>query len=344
MASDITRWGDHARILVSGAEGYIAALYALKRVLDLENGPSADILMRGGTPDMAFGFNGTPFTLEATARPTVERLSIFVDSSIVGLQSKLVKKFPDYGDLGKNLPSFQNGHREIIEGLRPHYKLLAGVSDFMDLSIAILQMASRFTLLTTAVVVVIVVVFSGFQSDINPELMDTFIDLFINVVSIAYLTSSIGPEVKLIAFAYNRAYQSGSGGPDSPEWFRVTKLLTTYDNPAAALQESLSSVATRMITMIINLRPDIEQVLSSSVEQLRNNGTLCIVPDLFGVRAGSQPSDRFLVSLINPMRLFKFCMFGILVAPIEAYQQFASLDVLKTAFTYGYLAPTVRNE
>ncbi|KAI8927379.1 Nck-associated protein 1 [Entophlyctis helioformis] len=328
MASDISKWADHALILAQHAEGYLSALGALKHVLDLESGTPSEITLRGGMPEVTFAYNGTPFTLEAMARPPLERLSIFIDPSIVGLQKQLVKKFPDYGDLGKNLTSFQSGFAEISQGLRPHYKLLVAIADYLELSVPVLQVANKF---------------SRLNFELNPDLTNAFLDLFMGVVSIVYLAGSLGPEIKLIAFAYNRAHQTGSGGEDCPEWFRVTKFLSTYDKPNAALQEALAPVASRIITLIIGMRPEFEHRFLLTAESMRSSGTFSLVPELSGFKI-PPPSDTHMRTISRPMRLFKVYFFGLLVAPVEAFQQTASLDLMKTVAQYGFILPLTRNE
>ncbi|KAH6571166.1 hypothetical protein BASA60_007287 [Batrachochytrium salamandrivorans] len=319
MASpDITSWADHAVILVQHSEGYLSALYSLKQGLDLESGQTTDIIVRGGLPEVIFGYDGVPFTLESMARPSVDRMTIFVDPCITNLQKQVLKKFPDYGDIGKNASTFQNGYLEALENTKAHFQLLVAVADYLDMCITALKTASKF---------------SRLNLELNPDLTNAFMDLLINVVSIGYLIGSIGPEVKLLAFVHNRAYQAMSGGPDSPGWIRkysefshqqivYRKLLTTYENPATSLQETLAPIASRIITTLISLRPEIDQKLMVTAESLHCH----------------------LKTLGNLLRLFKFCAFGVLVAPIEAFQQTASIDQLKLVLGYGHVLPLVRNE
>ncbi|OAJ45023.1 hypothetical protein BDEG_28191 [Batrachochytrium dendrobatidis JEL423] len=102
MASpDIASWADHALILVKHADGYLSALYSLKQLLDLESKQPTDLIVKGGLSDIVFGYGGVPFTIESMARPAVERMTIFIDPTITALQKQVLKKFPDYGDLGK---------------------------------------------------------------------------------------------------------------------------------------------------------------------------------------------------------------------------------------------------
>ncbi|KAH6601775.1 hypothetical protein BASA61_001802 [Batrachochytrium salamandrivorans] len=340
MASpDITSWADHAVILVQHSEGYLSALYSLKQGLDLESGQTTDIIVRGGLPEVIFGYDGVPFTLESMARPSVDRMTIFVDPCITNLQKQVLKKFPDYGDIGKNASTFQNGYLEALENTKAHFQLLVAVADYLDMCITALKTASKF---------------SRLNLELNPDLTNAFMDLLINVVSIGYLIGSIGPEVKLLAFVHNRAYQAMSGGPDSPGWIRkysefshqqivYRKLLTTYENPATSLQETLAPIASRIITTLISLRPEIDQRLMVTAESLRNTGAFSLVPELYGMNH-TPSSDCHLKTLGNLLRLFKFCAFGVLVAPIEAFQQTASIDQLKLVLGYGHVLPLVRNE
>ncbi|KAJ1334420.1 hypothetical protein BSLG_007575 [Batrachochytrium salamandrivorans] len=312
MASpDITSWADHAVILVQHSEGYLSALYSLKQGLDLESGQTTDIIVRGGLPEVIFGYDGVPFTLESMARPSVDRMTIFVDPCITNLQKQVLKKFPDYGDIGKNASTFQNGYLEALENTKAHFQLLVAVADYLDMCITALKTASKF---------------SRLNLELNPDLTNAFMDLLINVVSIGYLIGSIGPEVKLLAFVHNRAYQAMSGGPDSPGWIRDVGA-DCFPNHNYFDFSSSRNRSKLMVT----------------AESLRNTGAFSLVPELYGMNH-TPSSDCHLKTLGNLLRLFKFCAFGVLVAPIEAFQQTASIDQLKLVLGYGHVLPLVRNE
>ncbi|KAJ8331007.1 hypothetical protein QVD99_001188 [Batrachochytrium dendrobatidis] len=329
MASpDIASWADHALILVKHADGYLSALYSLKQLLDLESKQPTDLIVKGGLSDIVFGYGGVPFTIESMARPAVERMTIFIDPTITALQKQVLKKFPDYGDLGKSTPAFQNGYMETIESTKSYFQLLAAVADYLEMCITALKTAGKFTRL---------------NPEFNPDLTNTFLDLFLAVTSIIYLVGSIGPEVKLLAFVHNRAYQTQSGGPNSPGWLNVSKLLTAYQKSSIFLQESLAPIASRIITVIISLRPDVDSQLIATAETLRNAGTFSVVPEMYGITS-NPPTNLYLKSISSLMKLFKICTFGVLAAPTEAFQQTASLEILKTVLGYGSVVPLIRNE
>ena len=78
MASDLTKWADHAYTLITQGQGLIKALYAAKHILDMED-TLTDHLLRGGVVDTAFSYRGTNIICDALPRPPLERLIIFLD-------------------------------------------------------------------------------------------------------------------------------------------------------------------------------------------------------------------------------------------------------------------------
>ncbi|KAL2915385.1 hypothetical protein HK105_205001 [Polyrhizophydium stewartii] len=310
------------------ADDYLTALHGFKQALALESSQAPDLLVRGGMLDMAFGYDGTPFTLDATARPAVDRIAIFADPAIAGLQKQVAKKFPDCGDIGKNLQSLQAGYADVAEATRPYFAALAATAEFMDKCVLVILSASRF---------------SRLNMEMNPDLAAAFVDLLIALSSTAFLVGTLGPEAKLVAFAYNRAHQVQMGGIDAPGWASVSKLLCSYEKPAAALQEALSPIASRIITTVLSMRPDVEHRMAAPIDVLRSACALSPTAEVQGAQPAGMPHAH-LAAMAGMPRIFKACVFAILIAPVEAFQQVASIDQLKIALQYGFQLPLYRNE
>nr|KAJ3418961.1 Meiotic nuclear division protein 1 [Polyrhizophydium stewartii] len=326
--TDVANWADRALILRHSADDYLTALHGFKQALALESSQAPDLLVRGGMLDMAFGYDGTPFTLDATARPAVDRIAIFADPAIAGLQKQVAKKFPDCGDIGKNLQSLQAGYADVAEATRPYFAALAATAEFMDKCVLVILSASRF---------------SRLNMEMNPDLAAAFVDLLIALSSTAFLVGTLGPEAKLVAFAYNRAHQVQMGGIDAPGWASVSKLLCSYEKPAAALQEALSPIASRIITTVLSMRPDVEHRMAAPIDVLRSACALSPTAEVQGAQPAGMPHAH-LAAMAGMPRIFKACVFAILIAPVEAFQQVASIDQLKIALQYGFQLPLYRNE
>ncbi|KAJ3323613.1 hypothetical protein HDV06_001637 [Boothiomyces sp. JEL0866] len=151
MASDITKWADHAYVLSKQANTLLAALHSVKKTLDQETAPSSDILIKGGSPDLTITYRGTIIKPESPARPPLARLLIFMDPQVANLQNKL-KKFPDFGDIkDKDLSIFQNQSEEILRDLKQYYDVFAAISDYIDLATPVLLGVSKFRLVVSIV-------------------------------------------------------------------------------------------------------------------------------------------------------------------------------------------------
>ena len=334
MAQDISKWADHAQILTQHYASYETGLYYLKQVLDLENGAnnasSSDILMRGGVLEASlYSYNSIPIQIESPARPPLERLSIFIDTAIAGLQKQVIKKFPQFGDLGKNVIAFQTNTQDLLNELSPFILLLASVEEFLSLSIPLLQVAVKF---------------SRLNLQINPQLTNLFLDLFLGVSTVIHMLTSIGPEVKLVAFVYNKCHQIKNSGSDCPQWPKVHKILTQYDKPLPAISEALQPVASRIISIIVSIRPELERVLSPA-DKLREGTVLSVLPEVYlGQKSIVRPTFYNLMTLAGSNRLYKILVFGMMTACVESFQQTASLEILRSSILFGYKLQLVRNE
>ncbi|KAJ3365930.1 Nck-associated protein 1 [Kappamyces sp. JEL0680] len=101
MASDITKWADHALILSKHSHDLLVALYAAKKTLENEVQPISDILFKGGSSEFLVSYRGVAVVPESPARPSMQRMTIFIDPAVAAIQKQVLKKFPDVGDLGK---------------------------------------------------------------------------------------------------------------------------------------------------------------------------------------------------------------------------------------------------
>jgi hypothetical protein len=146
MATDITKWSDHALILSRHANGLLPALYSVKKQLDLENGPSSDLLLRGGITELSICFRGNNINPESPARPPASRLSLFIDPTIAGIQKQIIKKFPEGGDLGKASQAIQVQAPEFLKDLKPYYDLFSAVAEYLDMCIPVLLASQKFKL------------------------------------------------------------------------------------------------------------------------------------------------------------------------------------------------------
>jgi hypothetical protein len=150
MASDITKWADHALILSKHSNGLLSALYSVKKQLDLEGGVG-DLLQKGGMVDVSIYCKGTIIVPESPARPPASRLSLFIDPSIATIQKQLIKKFPDGGDMGKAAAVIQSQANEFMTELKPYYDLFSAVAEYLDMCVPVLFAIQKFKLTVSVI-------------------------------------------------------------------------------------------------------------------------------------------------------------------------------------------------
>jgi hypothetical protein len=138
MASDITKWSDHALILSKHSVGLLAALYSVKKQLDLEGGIS-DLLQRGGMSELSIYCRGIIIVPESPARPPATRLSLFIDPAVSNIQKQIIKKFPEGGgDVGKATVAILAQATELIVDLKPYYDLFSAVAEYLEMCLPVL--------------------------------------------------------------------------------------------------------------------------------------------------------------------------------------------------------------
>ncbi|KAJ3030355.1 Nck-associated protein 1 [Rhizophlyctis rosea] len=333
MSLDINKWSDHLILLQTHAQGLLAALYCAKQFVDPEaTSPTSDILARGGSPDVAFTYNGSPVSPVSASRPALERLRVLAEAGDHGLGDffkKIVKKFPDVGDITKSssYQAFVKASDTILEELKPYYDLLSATAEFAETAQTVLQQGVN--LLT-------------FGFDTNPEIVNIFLDVLVSFVSVIYLVNGLGNERKIIAFAYSRAYQVAKQ-KDELNWGRLSKFLTAYDKPLPAIQENLSILAPRIMSILLELKTHLTQRLCVSADGLRKTAVLSLTPEMSGVKA-PEPDMKHLQGLAAQNRYFTITVIGFLLCPGEVVKNPTSVEHLKLAFSYAYVLPLIRNE
>ncbi|KAJ3269307.1 Nck-associated protein 1 [Terramyces sp. JEL0728] len=231
MASDITKWADHAYVLSKQANTLLAALHSVKKTLDQEAAPSNDILTKGGSPDLVVTFRGTIIKPEAPARPPLQRLLIFLDPQVANLQNKL-KKFPDFGDIKeKDLTIFQNQSGEILQDLKQYYDVFGAIAEYIDLATPVLLGVETHT-----------------------ELVMTFFELMANIAKLLLLASTISP--------LKKAYQTTTGEASSPNWNSIVQFFKIHEKPIATMQNLLAPILPTFNNILQGLTPMVNAKIS----------------------------------------------------------------------------------
>ncbi|KAJ3050881.1 Nck-associated protein 1 [Rhizophlyctis rosea] len=313
MSLDINKWSDHLLLLHSHAQGLLTALYCAKQFIDPEaTSPTSDILARGGSPDVSFTYNGSPVTPVSASRPALERLRVLAEAGETGLGDffkKIVKKFPDVGDITKSssYQAFVKASDSILEELKPYYDLLSATAEFAETALTVLQQGVNLL---------------NLSFDTNPEIVNAFLDLLVSFVSIIYLVTKQKEELN---------------------WIRLSKFISTYDKPLPAIQENLAILAPRIMSILLELKPQLTQRLCISADGLRKTAVLSLTPEMSGVKA-PEPDMKHLQGLAAQSRYFAITVIGFLLCPGEVVKNPNSIDHLKLAFSYAHVLPLVRNE
>lgn len=101
---------------------------------------------------------------------------------------------------------FQTQAKEIHDELKPYYDLFTSVGDFIEKSFSVLWGLSKLNVEA--------------MNCSNQFLGSIYLKTLSNTGKILLLANSIGPSQKLIAFCYQRAYQSLKSDETPPLWSR----------------------------------------------------------------------------------------------------------------------------
>jgi hypothetical protein len=309
MASDITKWSDHALILSRHSNELLSALLFAKKTLDLETSPSNDILIRGGKPDITINFRGFVITPESPARPNMPRLGLFIDPGLASIQKQIIKKFPDTPDVKKELALIQNQPEEILKELKPYYDLFSAVAEYLEMCVPVLFAIQKFKL----------------TIEHYPEMSILYMKTLVGLYKVLTLCSQIGPIKKVISFVYNKAYNL-LNGENVSNWTSLVNLMK-QDRPIVLLQATLSPVSNKIAAIMTGLEPFIKNQMVAEVSSLRKKSYLLAVPEVFGL----EPDMK---SIETPTFVFEAYIIGLFsIATSELFHGDFLIDVIN----WGYL-------
>ncbi|TPX60530.1 hypothetical protein PhCBS80983_g01764 [Powellomyces hirtus] len=330
----IDLWADHLLALQAHSTALLSALHCAKHAIgspdhSIATSPT-DILSKGGSPDVAYTYNGAHLSPLSPSRPAMEKLKALTDPNLAEAFKKMAKKFPEQVDITKDakFQPFRDAHLAIVAEFKHYYALLVAVMEFTETSAVVLQQSINLV---------------NLSFDINPELVNAFLDLLVSYVSIIYLVAAMGAEKKVIASAYAKAYQLANG-PVEPSYLRLAKHISaTYEKPLPTIQDSLATLAPKIISLLLELKPDLDARLTLSADAFRKMAILSLTPEMSGIKA-PEPDEKHLRGLTSMNRQFRILVIGFLVCPSEMAKQAGCLDLLKQTLAYGYALPLVRNE
>ncbi|KAJ3304966.1 hypothetical protein HDV03_002196 [Kappamyces sp. JEL0829] len=320
MASDITKWADHALILSKHSHDLLVALYAAKKTLENEVQPISDILFKGGSSEFLVSYRGVAVVPESPARPSMQRMTIFIDPAVAAIQKQVLKKFPDVGDLGKAESIFLTQSEDIVRELKPYYDLMVGVVEYVEYSLPVLLGLGKFK-------------FSVCLMNQYPEVSGIFLSLLKGVTKVLVLAGSLPPLKKVIIYLYNRAYSTLNGEASAPGWSTMLQFLRTYERPINALQNILEPISLKIGSIVTGLEGRLNDRVTAPSTSLKRSGMWLTAPALYGVRPVNSTYD-------SCQDTFESIVIGYLTSPENS--QVA--DMFKRAMEWGYLVNIVRDE
>ncbi|KAJ3166104.1 hypothetical protein HDU88_003651 [Geranomyces variabilis] len=330
---NIDLWADHLLALQAHSVPLLGALYCARHAIGSTDHSIAsspvDILSKGGSPEVAYTYNGSNLSPVSPSRPALEKIKSLADPSFADAFKKMVKKFPEPVDITKDAKyqAFRDGHLQVLADFKNYYALLIAVMEFTETSAAVLQQSTNLV---------------NLSFDINPELVNAFLDVLVAHVSVVYLAASIGQEKKIIASAYAKAYQLANG-PTEPNFLRLGKHLMAYDKPLAAIHETCSMLAPKIVSLLMEMKPDLDARLCMTADNFRKMAILSLTPEMSGIKA-PEPDEKHLRGLTIMNRQFRILIVGFLACPAEITKQSGYLDLLKQTLQYGQAVPLHRNE
>ncbi|KAJ3021788.1 Nck-associated protein 1 [Thoreauomyces humboldtii] len=330
---NIELWADHLLALQVHGRSLLNALHCAKHAIgshdhSIASSPT-DLLSKGGSPDVAYTYNGAYLTPASPSRPALERLKMLGDANLADAFKKMIKKFPEQVDITKDAKyqAFRDSHLHILEEFKHYYELLVSVMEFNEASTAVLQQATSLV---------------NLSYDVNPELVNAFLDLLVTYVSVVYMSSTIGNERKVIAAAYAKAFQLANGASEG-NYLRLAKHIHTYEKPLHTIQDSCTTLAPKITALLLEMKPDVDARLCMTADNFRKMAILSLTPEMSGIKA-PEPDEKHLRGLTHMNRQFQILVVGFLVSPSEIAKQPGCVDLLKQTLSYGHAMPLVRNE
>lgn len=247
----------------------------------------------------------------------------------VKLARNLTSKFPDVPPADKlaGVEVLTKGGQELMTLLEPHYFAFVDLVDFHSLALDVMTEAARDV--------------PEFKMEVNPDLMESFLDLFVVFAQTVLLCNAIEERKLLLSFhsVLYGALHTGGKDPGAAKVMQFMKDFPGGDYTLKRLWEILKPVGTRVVNGLVALFPNWIKVRNT--ELLRNDGILSlnIAPQKLLLPASQPIYDE----LMRTPKVNNWFYYGFLLSPEEIAVNQAAQDTLRFVIADTYAAPLYRD-
>ena len=171
-----------------------------------------------------------------------------------------------------------------------------------------------------------------------------FLKLVTLYVKVVCLATNLGPEnnIKALLSGYAKIY-SQTNVEIEPNWNKVTRFMRIFYKPIHAIEESLQPISSKLITLLLTLKPEIDQSIALSGESLRKMALLSLTPQMSGLKV-SNVSEKLIRSAAYQYRNFELVSIILLICPSELIKSNHCAELFRQSISYGYMVTVFRNE
>jgi len=263
VLSDLCKFGDLIITLNKKTNNIKDGLYNIIRIVGADENSDAN----------------SPISPDDERDFSTAKLILFSDPSLKSFVKNVFKKFPSIGDIAKlsGYDKFCAARKDIMNELKPIYEVLTQAIKFQEITLELLLKYDEL---------------SNFKININYELMENYLELFVNFIYIHILLNRIGREKIPIIICYADACQS-INGIEEKSYKSNLEFLKTYHKFYNVIIEKIEKISDSIILAIIEMKDNILQEINFSAESLQNYATLSLTPEMSGITT-AQASDDYL--------------------------------------------------
>jgi len=310
--SDLCKFGDLIITLNKKTDDIKDGLYNIIKVVGIDE--TADT----SSPDDDKDFSAT-------------KLILFSEPSLKSFVKNILKKFPAIGDISKvsGYEKFVVTRKDIMNELKPIYEVLTNAFEFQEVTLELLLQYDNL---------------ANFKNYVNYELMENYLELFVNFIFIHLLLNRIGREKIPIIVCYADAFQSVDGIEEKSYKSNLEFLKTyNYNKFYSIILEKIEKISSKTVLAVLEMRDTILQEVNFSAELLQNSATLSLAPEMSGINT-AQASDEYLYMIRSIEKKISFIIVTGIFCPIEAMKQQLFVDIFKSVASYQLTLRITRDE
>ncbi|ORX87079.1 hypothetical protein BCR32DRAFT_240521 [Anaeromyces robustus] len=300
IISDLCKFGDLVVTLNKNTDNIKEGLYNVLKVVGVDETAEVNSPL---SPDDERDFAAT-------------KLLLFSDTSLKSFVKNILKKFPAIGEITKisGYDKFSVVRKDIMNELKPIYEVITKAIEFQEITLDLLLQYDNL---------------ATFKTYVNYELMENYLELFVNFIYIHILLNRIGREKIPIVICYADAFQNLNGIEEK-----------SYKS---VIQEKLERISSKIILTIIEMKDNILQEINFSSELLQNSATLSLTPEMSGINT-AQATDEYLYMIRSIEKKISFVIVSGIFCPLEAIKQPIFIDIFKNVALYQLVLRITRDE